>query len=118
MSGKPPESPEELEIEKQISHLNLELAKAKSADQVHQIRDKIFLAEEARWVTLHRAPGNPNHGKPFRWNAYVRVSPQTNLCLSTSWRNRIPIVWQLVETLLASCRLLIGRASKAQSSPI
>src|SRR5256886_14472945 len=27
MSGKPPESPEELEIEKQISHLNLELAK-------------------------------------------------------------------------------------------
>src|SRR5712664_48625 len=51
MSGKPAESPEELEIEKQISHLNLELAKAKSADQVRQIRDKIFLAEEARWVT-------------------------------------------------------------------
>src|SRR6266436_3254947 len=51
MSGKPPESPEELEIEKQISHLNLELAKANPADQVHQIRDKIFLAEEARWVT-------------------------------------------------------------------
>src|SRR5207245_2252202 len=51
MSGKPPESPEELEIEKQISHLNLELAKAKSPDQVHQIRDKIFLAEEARCVT-------------------------------------------------------------------
>src|SRR5437660_4768858 len=51
MSGKPPESPEELEIEKQISQLNLELAKAKSADEVHQIRDKIFLAEEARWVT-------------------------------------------------------------------
>jgi CHAT domain-containing protein len=51
MSGKPPESPEELEIEKQISHLNLELAKAKSADQVREIRDKIFLAEEARWVT-------------------------------------------------------------------
>src|SRR5467141_1874467 len=51
MSGKPPESPEELEIEKQISHLNLELVKAKSADQVREIRDKIFLAEEARWVT-------------------------------------------------------------------
>jgi CHAT domain-containing protein len=51
MSGKPPESPEELEIEKQISRLNLELGKAKSAEQVHQIRDKIFLAEEARWVT-------------------------------------------------------------------
>ena len=51
MSGKPPESPEELEIERQISLLNLELAKAKSAEQVHKIRDKIFLAEEARWVT-------------------------------------------------------------------
>jgi CHAT domain-containing protein len=51
MSGKPPETPEELEIEKQISRLNLELAKANSAEQVHQIRDKIFLAEEARWVT-------------------------------------------------------------------
>src|SRR5437879_13844666 len=51
MSGKPPESAEELEIERQISRLNLELAKARSAEQVHQIRDKIFLAEEARWVT-------------------------------------------------------------------
>jgi CHAT domain-containing protein len=51
MSGKPPESPGELEIEKQISRLNLELAKAKSAEQVHEIRDKIFLVEEARWVT-------------------------------------------------------------------
>src|SRR5437762_672872 len=51
MSGKPPESQEELEIEKQISRLNLELAKAKSPEQIHQIRDKIFLAEEARWVT-------------------------------------------------------------------
>jgi len=51
MSGRPPESQEELEIEKQISRLNLELAKAKSAEQIRQIRDKIFLAEEARWVT-------------------------------------------------------------------
>jgi CHAT domain-containing protein len=51
MSGKPPESPEELKIEKQISRLNLELAKAKSDQEVHQIRDKIFLSEEARWVT-------------------------------------------------------------------
>src|SRR5437870_3955398 len=51
MSGTPPESPEELGIEKEISHLNLQLAKARSAEQVHQIRDKIFLAEEARWVT-------------------------------------------------------------------
>src|SRR6266576_1526652 len=51
MTGKPPESPEEWGIEKEISHLNLQLAKARSAEQVHQIRDKIFLAEEARWVT-------------------------------------------------------------------
>jgi CHAT domain-containing protein len=51
MSGKPPESSEELDIEKQISRLNLELAKAKSADQIRQVRDKIFLAEQARWLT-------------------------------------------------------------------
>ncbi len=51
MSGKPPESPEELEVEKQISRLNLELARAKSTEQVHEIRDKIFLAEQARWLT-------------------------------------------------------------------
>src|SRR2546427_8947481 len=51
MSGKPPESPEELEVEKQISRLHLELARAKSTGQVHEIRDKIFLAEQARWLT-------------------------------------------------------------------
>jgi CHAT domain-containing protein/tetratricopeptide (TPR) repeat protein len=50
MSGKPADSPEELEIEKQISRLNLDLARAKSAEQVRQIRDKIFLAEQARWL--------------------------------------------------------------------
>jgi CHAT domain-containing protein len=51
MSGKPPDSPQEVEIQKQISRLNLELAKAKSAEQVREIRDKIFLAEQARWLT-------------------------------------------------------------------
>src|SRR6266852_9535064 len=50
MSGKPPDSPEELEIEKQISRLNLELTKTNSAEQVRNIRDKIFLVEQARWV--------------------------------------------------------------------
>src|SRR5882762_7984847 len=34
MSGQPPDSPEELEIEKQISRLNLELTKKDSAEQV------------------------------------------------------------------------------------
>ena len=51
MSGKPPDSPQEVELQKQISRLNLELAKAKSAEQVREIRDKIFLAEQARWLT-------------------------------------------------------------------
>ena len=51
MSGKPPDSLQEVEIQKQISRLNLALAKAKSVEQVHQIRDKIFLAEQARWLT-------------------------------------------------------------------
>jgi tetratricopeptide (TPR) repeat protein len=50
-SGKPPDSPQELEIQRQINRLNLDLAKAKSTEQIHQIRDKIFLTEQARWLT-------------------------------------------------------------------
>src|SRR6266446_1126586 len=50
MSGRPPDSPEELEIEKQISRLNLELTRTSSAEQVRSIRDKIFLVEQERWV--------------------------------------------------------------------
>ena len=75
MSGKPPESPEELEIEKQISRLNLELGKAKSAEQVHQIRDKIFLAEEARWVT----PASPTwKSQPWQTTPLDRIRTGLN----------------------------------------
>jgi len=56
MSGKPPDSPEELEIERRIGELNLELAKAKSVNQVRQLRDKIFLAEQARWLAPTSGP--------------------------------------------------------------
>jgi CHAT domain-containing protein len=56
MSGKPPDSPEELEIEHQISRLNLELTKTNSAEQVRNIRDKIFLVEQARWVAPASGP--------------------------------------------------------------
>lgn len=56
MSGKPPDSQEELEVEKQISRLNLELTKANSAQKVRQIRDKIFLVEQARWVAPASGP--------------------------------------------------------------
>ena len=75
MSGKPPESPEELKIEKEISRLNLELAKAKSAEQVHQIRDKIFLAEEARWVT----PASPTwRSQPWQTTPLERIRASLN----------------------------------------
>src|SRR5215467_10699427 len=75
MSGKPPESPEELAIEKQISRLNLELGKAKSAEQVHQIRDKIFLAEEARWVT----PASPTwKSQPWQTTPLERIRASLN----------------------------------------
>jgi CHAT domain-containing protein len=56
MSGRPPDSPKELEIEKQIARLNLELTKAKSATQVRTIRDEIFLVEEARWLAPASSP--------------------------------------------------------------
>jgi len=59
MSGRPPDTPQEVEIQKQISRLNLDLAKAKSMEQVHEIRDKIFLAEQARWLTPVLGEWNP-----------------------------------------------------------
>ncbi len=69
MSGKPPESSEELEIEKHISRLNLELAKVKSAEQVRQIRDKIFLAEQSRWL----APSGNWNSQPWQTIPLERV---------------------------------------------
>src|SRR5437016_6144854 len=59
MSGRPPDTPQELEIQKQISRLNLDLAKANSMMQIHEIRDKIFLAEQARWLTPVLGEWNP-----------------------------------------------------------
>ena len=59
MSGRPPDTPQEVEIQKQISRLNLDLAKAKSMEQIHEIRDKIFLAEQARWLTPVLGEWNP-----------------------------------------------------------
>jgi len=56
MSGRPPDSREELEIEKQISRLNLDLTKRNSAEQVRNIRDRIFLVEQARWVAPASGP--------------------------------------------------------------
>src|SRR5437879_9231514 len=75
MTGKPPESPEELGIEKEISHLNLQLAKAKSAEQVRQIRDKIFLAEEARWVTPASGTWKP---QPWQTTPLARIRAGLN----------------------------------------
>ncbi len=70
MSGRPPDSPKELEIEKQIARLNLELTKAKSSDQVRKIRDEIFLVEEARWL----GPGsNPWKSRPWETIPLERV---------------------------------------------
>jgi len=65
MSGKPPDSPQEVEIQKQISRLNLALAKAKSVEQVHQIRDKMFLAEQARWLTPASGTWESERRPPF-----------------------------------------------------
>ena len=54
MSGERPDTPQEREIEHKIGRLNLDLSKAKTAAQVRGVRDKIFLAEQARWL----APGS------------------------------------------------------------
>jgi CHAT domain-containing protein len=49
MSGSPPDSPEEERIQAQIAQLKLELSKAKSREQVRDIRDKILLEESGGW---------------------------------------------------------------------
>jgi CHAT domain-containing protein len=54
MSGKRPDTPQEREIEREIGRLNLDLSKAKTKDEIRKIRDRIFLAEQARWL----APGS------------------------------------------------------------
>lgn len=54
MSGQRLNTPQEREIEHQISRLNLELSKARSTREIREIRDRIFLAEQARWL----APGS------------------------------------------------------------
>jgi CHAT domain-containing protein len=56
MSGKPPDSPEEEQFERQVSRLNLELSRANSREKIREIRDKIFVAEEGRWTASASSP--------------------------------------------------------------
>jgi CHAT domain-containing protein len=56
MSGKPADTPEEEQFEKQVSRLNLELSRAKSKVQIREIRDKIFVAEQGRWTASASNP--------------------------------------------------------------
>jgi CHAT domain-containing protein len=51
MSGKRPDTPQEKRIERRIARLNLDLSRAKSESEVRRIRDRVFLAEQARWLT-------------------------------------------------------------------
>ena len=63
MSGKPSDTPEEQQFEKQVSRLNLELSRAKSRAQIREIRDKIFVAEEGRWTG---SASNPWKAHPWQ----------------------------------------------------
>jgi CHAT domain-containing protein len=56
MSGRPPDSAAEEQFQKLVSRLNVELARAKARDKIREIRDQIFLAEEARWTALASNP--------------------------------------------------------------
>ncbi len=56
MSGRRSDSTQRTELLNRISRLNLELTKAESSEQIRQIRDKIFLAEQARWLTPGSSP--------------------------------------------------------------
>jgi tetratricopeptide (TPR) repeat protein len=50
-SGDRRETPQDREIERTIGQLNLKLSSAKSAIEIRNIRDKIFFAEQGRWLT-------------------------------------------------------------------
>lgn len=63
MSGKPPDTTEEQQFEKQVSRLNLELSRAKSRVQIREIRDKIFVAEQGRWTG---SASNPWKAHPWQ----------------------------------------------------
>ena len=86
MSGRPPDSPKELEIEKHIARLNLELTKAKSSDEVRKVRDEIFLVEEARWLA---SGSNPWKSRPWETIPLERV------------RNSLPPNQMMLEYVLA-----------------
>jgi len=113
MSGRPSDTPQELEIQKQISRLNLDLAKAKSMGKIHEIRDQIFWPNRPDGSLQCWESGILGRGRRFRWSAYERVSLQAKLFLNTFWRNRIPIVWSSPTIPRASRLLKIARASRA-----
>jgi CHAT domain-containing protein len=56
MSGNRADTAQERVIERTIGRLNLELSKAKSHAEIRNIRDKIFLAEQGRWVASGSGP--------------------------------------------------------------
>jgi len=70
MSGKPPDTSEEEQFEKQVSRLNLELSRAKSRIQVREIRDKIFVAEQGRWTA---SASNPWKAHPWQTIPLQRI---------------------------------------------
>ena len=56
LSGRPPDSPAQEQIEREISRLNVALSRADSADQVRSIRDQIFRLEQGRWAGSATGP--------------------------------------------------------------
>lgn len=65
MSERRSDSPQKAELHNRISRLNLELTRAESSEQVRQIRDKIFLAEQTRWLTPGSSPLKSEPWKPI-----------------------------------------------------
>lgn len=65
MSERRSDSSQKAELHNRISRLNLELTRAESSEQIRQIRDKIFLAEQARWLTPESSPLKSEPWKPI-----------------------------------------------------
>ncbi len=65
MGRKRLDSTQKAELQDRISRLNLELTRAESSEQIRQIRDRIFLAEQARWLTPGSSPLKSEPWKPI-----------------------------------------------------
>jgi len=80
MSGKHANAAGQLQIESEISRVQLQLARAKSAGEIRHLRDRIFLVEQKRW--LDSSGVNESSSRP--WEPVPLAGVQSSLFPDTA----------------------------------